>query len=389
MPGDQKLSRRQFLRGSVTAAGTLLLGLNRLDAGPTSAAFAGGKLLGLEDFLDESTAPLDTLIATELDARLYSDLSKLSEHHPVTPTSEFYIRTAASSLLPNSAGWRIAVDGLVEKPSHAEIETLRSSAKPMGLHLMECSGNVRATRLGLISVADWAGVPISAFLEQYKPKFGGSHILVSGFDEYSQTPVTSVPGASWIFSMQELRDTHAFLATEMNGQPLTRDHGAPVRLVVPGWYGCSCIKWVNSIAFVDDTMETTSQMREFAARTLQDGIPGLVKDYQPPCIDQAAMPIRVEKWMVAGKLKYRVVGILWGGTQPVSKLQIRFNPDEGFVPVTGFRQTSNDPWTIWTYPWSPKAPGVYSIRLAIGDPSIQARKLNAGYYVRTVNIGEV
>jgi DMSO/TMAO reductase YedYZ molybdopterin-dependent catalytic subunit len=175
----------------------------------------------------------------------------------------------------------------------------------------------------------------------------------------------------------------------MNGQPLTRDHGAPVRLVVPGWYGCSCIKWVNSIAFVDDTMETTSQMREFAARTLQDGIPGLVKDYQPPCIDQAAMPIRVEKWMVAGKLKYRVVGILWGGTQPVSKLQIRFNPDEGFVPVTGFRQTSNDPWTIWTYPWSPKAPGVYSIRLAIGDPSIQARKLNAGYYVRTVNIGEV
>ena len=60
------------------------------------------------------------------------------------------------------------------------------------------------------------------------------------------------------------------------------------------WYGCTCIKWLNAITFVDNDAEATSQMQEFAARTHQHGVPKLAKDYKPAIIDQAAMPIRVE-----------------------------------------------------------------------------------------------
>ena len=106
----------------------------------------------------------------------------------------------------------------------------------------------------------------------------------------------------------------ALLAVRMNGAPLPRDHGFPVRLVVPGWYGCACIKWVNRIELVPDEAPATSQMHEFAARThqpfdrLKAGTEVVARDFVPAVIDTAAMPVRVEKWAIDGRLAYRVVG---------------------------------------------------------------------------------
>ena len=117
----------------------------------------------------------------------------------------------------------------------------------------------------------------------------------------------------------------------MNGAPLTRDHGFPVRLIVPGWYGCSCIKWVDRIDLVPDDAPATTQMQEFAARTHQDiataagrRTPPLARDFIPAVIDTAAMPVRVEKWIVDGRLAYRITGIIWGGSKPTNALSIRF-----------------------------------------------------------------
>ena len=87
-------------------------------------------------------------------------------------------------------------------------------------------------------------------------------------------------------------------------------------------------------------------MQEFAPRTHQQSVAKLAKDYRPAIIDQAAIRVRVEKLPVNGKMKYRVVGILWGGTHPVKRLQARFNPEEDYTPVREFRHTSNDPWTF-------------------------------------------
>jgi hypothetical protein len=246
---------------------------------------------------------------------------------------------------------------------------------------MECSGNARSTRFGLISVADWTGVRISALLEtRVNPRT--ERVMISGFDEYPNGSRTSVPGAEWAFTLDQLKAAQAFLATEMNGQPLSKDHGAPVRLVVPGWYGCTCIKWINSMSFTDESAPATSQMQEFSARTHQQGIPKLAKDYRPATIDQAAMPVRVEKWLLHGRIKYRVVGILWGGTSLVKRLEIRFNPEEDYVRVDNFSQTANDAWT-------PKAVGTYTIRLRVTDPVVESKRLDSGYYVRSVEVREI
>jgi DMSO/TMAO reductase YedYZ molybdopterin-dependent catalytic subunit len=175
----------------------------------------------------------------------------------------------------------------------------------------------------------------------------------------------------------------------MNGKALTKDHGAPVRLIVPGWYGCACIKWVDEITLVSDGAEATSQMQEFAGRTQQQGVPKVAREYKPAIIEQAAMPLRVEKWLVDGKIVYHVAGILWGGSRPVSGLEIRFNPEEAYVAVESVQQNANDPWSFWTHIWNPRQPGSYLIRLRLKDPQIAATRLNAGYYLRSVEITEI
>jgi DMSO/TMAO reductase YedYZ molybdopterin-dependent catalytic subunit len=381
------LNRREFIQRGALSLGAPLLPPVPVHTG--GDAFAGGEFIGLVEFVRETSAPLGVPINSELDERMYVDLSRVSEQRLTTSTSEFYIRTGASPLLPDAGEWKIQVSGLVEQPFALDMRALRKAAKPMGLHLMECAGNGRLTHFGLMSTARWDGVLLSDILKRIKIKPEASRVLISGFDEYTNPPVTSVPGASWIFQMEQLSAAKAFLATAMNGQPLIRDHGAPVRLVVPGWYGCACIKWLNSIEFVDEDAEATSQMREFAARTLQQGVPQLARDYAPASIDHAAIPVRIEKWRVRGKLKYRITGILWGGSQLVKTLQIRFRPDQDFFPVDISRHTANDPWTIWTYAWSPLESGLYTIRMAVTEPVVQTRKLASGYYDRSVEMSEL
>ena len=395
LPSTEKMvTRRSLLKATLLSGSGLALDLAcfpwpSLTQPRQKDPLASGKQLGTVDFHNEPPIPLEVPQGSELDGRLYADLSALEGPDALTPADKFYIRTRASELLPDSATWQVKLGGLVERPASLAIESVKKTAKPMGAHLMECAGNVRQARFGLMSVGRWAGIPVAEILDHAKTKSAAARVLISGFDRYAHESRTSVPGASWVFTREQLEKAGAFLATEMNGLPLTRNHGAPVRLVVPGWYGCTCIKWVTEITFVGEDAESTSQMREYAARTAQKGVPELAKDFQPAAIEQAAMPIRIEKWSVAGKIQYRVVGIAWGGTQLVKVLQIRFNPEEDYVRVDNFYQVKNDPWTLWTHDWSPKAPGTYAIRMAVKEPAVPARRLDSGYYVRSVEITEV
>jgi DMSO/TMAO reductase YedYZ molybdopterin-dependent catalytic subunit len=388
-----KFTRREMLKASFAAGGAALIGFRDLQLPAFSQdakkdPFHGGRYLGLIDFVGEGLIPMEAPMGSGLDGRLYTDLSTVSPEHPVTPTEKFYLRTRASELLDDSKPWVIKVTGPL-KQQQIDMTALRKMSRPAGQHLMECSGNVRLAHFGMLSVADWAGAPVTEILHSAKIDKAGSRVLISGFDRYLIPSTSSEAGASWIFTLDQLDSAKAFLATEMNQSSLTKDHGAPVRLVVPGWYGCVCIKWVNEITVVPDDAAITSQMEEFAARTMQQGVPELAKDYRPATIEQAAMPIRVEKWLIDQKIRYRVRGIAWGGSRPVSGMEIRFNAGEEFVPLDDFKQTGNDPWSFWQHDWTPKAPGTYSIQLRVKDNSVPARRLNGGYYLRSVDITEV
>ena len=192
----------------------------------------------------------------------------------------------------------------------------------------------------------------------------------------------------------------------MNGAPLRPEHGAPLRLMVPGWYACTAIKWVNEIALLDDEAPATDQMREYAGRTHQEPTvprdrelmqggrrpegPPLARDFQPATIDPAAVPIRVEIQGGEGTERlYRIVGIVWGGRAPVRGLHLRLNPDLGFVPVEEMASGVPGVWDLWSHTFRSPAPGRYRIELRVVDPGVRTRRLDLGYYAREIEIPRV
>ena len=373
------ISRRDFLSTALFASA-----VGRLQ--PPS----GGRLVDVVSFGSPGapTTPLNRLLGAGLDARLFTDLSGIAADSLVTPTDRFFVRTATPATLPEPGAWTIDFGGLIEPSPPLTMTALDGLGRGSGRFLIECAGNADPNNYGLISVADWNGVPLNAVLDRLHPTAAAHRVLVSGFDVENtpqQTSRTSLPGASWIFSRDDLR--RALLATQMNSAPLPREHGAPVRLVVPGWYGCACIKWVNKIELVPDAAQPTTQMREFANRTHQVGPPTLARDYVPASIDTAAMPVRVERWDVGGKTQFRVIGIIWGGQTPTKALAIRFKTSEPWTPVENCPLPSTTlTWSIWTHTWRPTDPGRYEIVLKVTDPSIRTRRLDLFYYVRSITI---
>jgi hypothetical protein len=147
---------------------------------------------------------------------------------------------------------------------------------------------------------------------------------------------------------------------------------------------------VNELELVDDTAPATAQMREFASRTMQTGTPDLARDFIPAEIDVAALPVRVEKWLLDGAIVYRVVGIVWGGSVAASALDIRFGDGGEWQAVTDYTPPSDlKTWSLWTTLWQPPAAGDYSIVLRVAAPALRTRRLDEAFYLRVVTIDAV
>jgi DMSO/TMAO reductase YedYZ molybdopterin-dependent catalytic subunit len=366
-----------------------------------SDPFAGGQYLGHLPFLREAdfqTWNTGVLVGQGHGARRALDLATLlTPEGRKTPDDQFYIRTEYPDQLEAPPEWTIKIEGEVKQPKTVTLRELLPAVESQGPVLVECSGNSRDTRYGLLSVADWAGIPIKKIIEQAHPTAKAQAVLFNGFDDDSRLPFSpppyrtnSWPTCSWIFPIEQLVEARAFLATEMNGAPLPKDQGAPLRLVVPGWYGCVGAKWVNQIQFVDNNQPATLQMQEFGTRTLQPMHadeanpqpqalpPALARDYRPATIDQAATPVRVEAWRFNGTVSYRVIGITWGGPTRTDQLQIRFMHGNSpkFEPVQFCQtKTSCPAYGIWCHHWQPTKRGAHWIEMHIADRKIRARKM--------------
>ncbi len=391
-------TRRQVL-GALAAAGTATF----VDPGPVLARLLQDRSCGIAE-------PPGTLLGTlplsrtgakvqpfgaklggrGLDARLVTDLSKLDRDHLITPAALAFIRTESPATVTGENGWSVKVSGLTSDGYALSVAELTQRARPMGAHLLECSGNNNPANFGLMSVCEWDRVRLTDVLSRLPRSGDATSVVVSGIDHEAGSSVDSVAGASWVFPLASIDRLGAFLAVRMNSQPLPRDHGSPVRLVVPGWYGCTWIKWVNAIHLAGADEPASSQMKEFAGRTHQTAGHDLARDYTPADIQTAATAIRVEKRRTERGLEYRIVGIVWGGEKPVDRLAIRFHAKDPWTPfVICPAPATSRTWSLWEYCWKPSTPGVYDISLSVPDRSIPQRRLDAGYYMRQVRIEEI
>lgn len=335
---------------------------------------------------------MDTLSGVGLGGRRFTDLFNLPMDGSPVGNDQFFVRTGVPISYQNRFPWKIRIGDTLRSPYFIDVSEIQSLERPQGVCVLECAGNDPGGRFGLLSAAEWDGASIQDILETIEKRSkipnSTSRILISGVDDHAPDGV-SVPGASWIFTPEQLVSSGAFLATRMNSEPLSPENGHPVRLIIPGWYGCACIKWIDRIFWVKENATATAHMQDYAERTHQTGIPALAKEFRPAVMAMAALPVRIEKWKVADGILYRVVGLLWGGDNADEDLQIRTGEEKWDDVEFAVKRRSTSGWSVWTYLWLPERPGDFTIRLRPKNSTIKSIRLESGYYSRTCRIDQV
>jgi DMSO/TMAO reductase YedYZ molybdopterin-dependent catalytic subunit len=318
----------------------------------------------------------------------------------ITSLEEFYIRNHYPTPDIAENEWTLSLTGMIGQEVELSIQDLkRQFPTTTVFHVMQCSGNGRSYfdpqvggnqwTFGAVGNAEWTGTPVSAVLERYGADTSpGMWVSFMGGEapEGEDIFTRSIP-------MQKVMDD-CILAYEMNGAPLATDHGFPVRLVVPGWYGNNNVKWLNRMHVMDMMVygpdwETPEQQlythwQQYSYRIIpeQDEEPQqyrTIDDYDT--YEQMQNPDQVRNAYINDQLvksligypgqnstvtpqddgTIEVIGVAWAGENAVETVEISdnegttWNEAEFFQPDLGPFS-----WRLFRYVWSP-SPGEYTL----------------------------
>src|SRR4051812_3802391 len=193
---------------------------------------------------------------------------------PLTPLGLHYLLVHYDIPAVDADAWRLHVGGRVERELTLSLTDLRARAVVSRAVTMECAGNGRALfepraisqpwLIEAVGTAEWTGTPLAALLEEAGVADGAVEGLFTGLDHgggggVAQHYQRALPLAD------ALRDD-VLLAYEVAGRPLPPQHGFPLRLVVPGWYGMTNVKWLESITLLDRPFAGYQQAHAYRMR---------------------------------------------------------------------------------------------------------------------------
>jgi len=251
--------------------------------------------------------------------------------YPVTPAGLHYLLTHYDIPAVDPAAFELTVGGRVERPLALSLDDLRARP-PTELEVtLECAGNGRALLPSprplsqpwlreAVGTAAWRGTPLAPLLEEAGPLDDAVEVVFTGLDRGVEGGEEQDYERS--LTLEEALGGEALLAYEMNGAPLLPQHGFPLRLVVPGWYGMASVKWLTRITVVAEPFRGHQQL-SYSIRLAEgdEGTP-VTRIHPralmvPPGI--AGFPAR-ERWLPAGPAV--IEGRAWSGWAEIDRVEL-------------------------------------------------------------------
>jgi sulfane dehydrogenase subunit SoxC len=312
----------------------------------------------------------------------------------VTPVGLHYLLIHYDVPDVDAETWRLEVSGLVERPLSLSLDDLRGRDTVEVAVTMECAGNGRALvephvvsqpwLHEAVGTARWRGVPVAAVLADAGVLDAAVEAVFTGLDrgvegEEEQAYERSLP-------VQELLAGDALLAFEMNGAPLPPQHGFPLRLVVPGWYGMTSVKWLCRMALVDEPFDGY-QMRQSYRLRAEEGEPGEpITTIAPRAL---LLPPGIPDFLTRSRLvepgPCELRGRAWSGRGDVERVEV--STDGGATwsdAVLGEPVLGRWAWRSWAFEWN-AAPGEHVLCCRTRDATGAEQPLdppwNVGGYV--------
>jgi DMSO/TMAO reductase YedYZ molybdopterin-dependent catalytic subunit len=303
---------------------------------------------------------------------------------PITPVADFYVRTNLGVPSIDPGTWRLTVDGLVDRPLELSLADLAAMPASRLTCTLECAGNNR-TRLapitegepwgpGAVSTASFAGVPLDAVLDRAGLRPETVEIRFEGADRGRPRGRTGEIAYERSLPVADARGHDVLLVTTMNDAPVTAEHGAPVRLLVPGWYGMASVKWLWRIEALDRPLQAHYQTRQYRYY----GEEPVGSPDAPPVRTMRvnSMVVSPASGDVIGPGPHRIRGAAWSGETPVVGVEVSIDAGEwqpAVVALSGSDRLDRYAWRQWSFDWAGAPGGRHSIRsrATAADGSVQ------------------
>jgi DMSO/TMAO reductase YedYZ molybdopterin-dependent catalytic subunit len=345
-------SRREMLIGGITVAGLGLVGvpdwmLPALAADETLVPFTD-----IPDNVRWDTPP---------DRRLL-DIRTIDG--PFTPASKYATTQHYGHPEVDMATYTLKISGLVDKPLQLSIDDLKKIGSTELVAGFECSGN-RGPLQGLCGNGKWTGVPLKRVLKEARVQSAAREFVFFGADKgeeevewRTQKYKIDVPFGRSLNREKAMSDT-PFLAWALNGEPLSKHQGRPLRLIVPGWYGVANVKWLAQIHIQEDAYLGKYQARWY--RTVRgEMIDGEMK-YMETAVTHMNPKSFVARVTKDGDV-YKVLGVILNDGTAIKSVDVKID-DGAWQPAALDQATAKDKygWKLFTYTWSNATPGDHTL----------------------------
>ena len=287
--------------------------------------------------------------------------------YDLTPAGLHYLLIHFDIPAADAATWQLRIEGLVSRPrafSLAELQRMPASTVRV---TMECAGNGRAQMSPRypsmpwleegVSTAEWTGVSLSVLLQETELKQSAQEIVFHGADRGFDRGIEHTFSRS-LAPAEALRD-NVLVAYAMNGQPLLPQHGAPLRLVVPDWYGMASVKWLERIEVIDRAFDGMQQALSYHFRA----VPG---ERGVPCtrmrVNSLMAPPGIPDYygrrrtVDAGWVE--ILGRAWSGNAPIRRVE--FAVDGDWRDSILDAPVGAHAWRRWTARWN-APPGAHQL----------------------------
>lgn len=288
----------------------------------------------------------------------------------VMPTARFYVRNhfPAPDLIGNL--WRLHIGGLVKSPLLLSLRDLDRLPTKVQTVTLECAGNGRSSftpatggeqwGLGAVSTAEWTGVPLYEVMERVGVESGAREVLFRGADRSSGDPAGRFERS---LTLEEVSESEVLLAYAMNGDPLPIQHGYPLRVIVPGWYGVASVKWLTEIEVIGHSFDGYFQTQKYLYEWERDGRITTEPVRQQRVRALISQP-GAEEVVDVGTLAIR--GLAWSGVAPIVRVEVGVN-GEAWRPARLLGESSKYSWQRWELITRVDRPGRAKVRARATD----------------------
>lgn len=295
--------------------------------------------------------------------------------YDLTPPGLHYLLTHYDIPFVDPEGWRLTIDGHVGAPIELDLAALRARPRVEVAVTLECAGNGRARLLPrpvsqpwldeAVGTAKWAGTPLAPLLREAGVREGAVDVVFTGHDHGTERGVEQ--DYQRALAVDTALGGDVLLAYEMNGAPLPPQHGAPVRLIVPGWYGMAHVKWLRSITVLASRF--TGFQNEVAYRVREDADdPGepVTRIRPRALLVPPGFPDFMTRRRIVDAGSVALFGRAWSGRAPVSRVEVSTDGGHSWADAALGESVGRHAWRSWSASWD-AAPGEYELCVRATD----------------------